>query len=276
MNCAPHLSLLICIYALSLSECNAVHPVYAVMGGSVFLHMEKNHTLHYSDLMWRKDDQWLVRLKKSEVTFYGNYKSRAELFTNGTLRIDNTEQSDAGNYSAEYFEDGKSNHEETHQLIITGMTGAGWYIAIGVILPLMIISVAVLYCYTRKQQQNADPVSQPVLKYSCLPDGEVQFYCSVENGSDPVFQWSLNGNTLDGDSVFHSVRKHVLVVYNDSGSLVCSALNHVSKKQSDLVSFTCAVLLTPVPQQEDEMPDHPSPPEDRVCTTATELSTFTY
>ncbi|XP_041079850.1 pregnancy-specific glycoprotein 22-like [Polyodon spathula] len=252
--------------------------VYGATACSVTLFIEHMDGRNISDAKWKKGENSLAEFKGPTPCYYGEYGSRAEIFTNGTLRLDRTLKTDTGNYSMEFF-DNKIKQKWIAQLFII------------------------------------DAVSQPVLKYSCLPDGEVQFYCSVENGSDPVFQWSLNGNTLDGESVFHSIRNHVLVVYNDSGSLVCSAQNHVSKKQSDLVSFTCAgrrsmnaviwyvvavvvgialfvcipavathkqnntnpqpqtniMLLTPVPQKEDEMPDFPSPPED----IANELSTFT-
>ncbi|XP_058852058.1 uncharacterized protein LOC117431090 [Acipenser ruthenus] len=268
---------------LLISNLTELPCVYGATACSVTFFIEHMDGRNISDAKWKKGENSVAEFKGPTPCYYGEYGSRAEIFTNGTLRLDRTLKTDTGNYSVEFF-DNKIKQKWITQLFIM------------------------------------DPVSQPVLKYSCLPDGEIQFYCSVENGSDPVFQWSLNGNTLDGDSVFHSVRKHVLVVYNDSGSLVCSAQNHVSKKQSDLVSFTCAgrhrmnsviwyvvavivgiaifvfipavamhkrsntnpqpqtnlMLLTPVPQQEDEMPDHPSPPEDRVCTTATELLTFTY
>uniref|UniRef100_A0A4W3HSJ4 Immunoglobulin V-set domain-containing protein n=1 Tax=Callorhinchus milii TaxID=7868 RepID=A0A4W3HSJ4_CALMI len=62
----------------------------------------------YSDIEWNQGTKRVAKLKK-KVTFssFGEFKGRAEVFQNGTLRLIHTIAADAGEYSFEMFNEGR-------------------------------------------------------------------------------------------------------------------------------------------------------------------------
>ncbi|XP_078514471.1 uncharacterized protein LOC144773375 [Lissotriton helveticus] len=82
--------------------------------------------------------------------------------------------------------------------------------------------------------QVQEPVSVPAVNYTCRPNASVQLSCSVENGTDPTYSWSLDETpswtptkgTLRG---YQSVLRHV----------TCSARNEISEQRSDPTDITC-------------------------------------
>ncbi|MGH0118675.1 UNVERIFIED_CONTAM: hypothetical protein FKN15_027758 [Acipenser sinensis] len=179
--------------------------VYGVLGKSVFLHVSNKNLLNGIDILWKRGTVPVARLKESTVFYYGDYENKANIFTNGTLRLDKIDDADTGPYSVVVSDaNGRNIHSEIAQLFM--MNG----------------------------------VSQPEVKYTCLPNGKIQFNCSVEKGSDPLFQWSLDGNILVGETAFHTIKKNVAVLYHVvSGKLICIVANNASESYSDPISFAC-------------------------------------
>ncbi|MGH0147984.1 UNVERIFIED_CONTAM: hypothetical protein FKN15_039426, partial [Acipenser sinensis] len=189
----------------SCEESKEVHPVYVILGSSVFLHAGNKNAQSTSDIRWKKGDTLVVRVKNNVTHLYNVYRYRAEIFTNGTLRLDSTRERDSGIYIVERFNrHGKLLSTEAHHLITINV------------------------------------VSQPLVNYSCRHNKNVQFHCSVQNGDYLMFQWSLNGNTLDGKNA-SSRNKTAVLALNEtiSGSLICIVGNNISKSQSEPLSFTC-------------------------------------
>ncbi|KAK6474677.1 hypothetical protein HHUSO_G25540 [Huso huso] len=171
---------------------------------SVFLHVQ-TEVLQFSVIQWNKQNTPVARLDKNSATSFRDYRNRAEILTNGTLLLKRTQETDQGMYSLVI-----SDRNET---IATEFTE--------------------LFLF--------DVVSQPLVNYSCRHNKNVQFHCSVQNGDYLMFQWSLNGNTLDGKNA-SSRNKTAILALNEmvSGSLICIVGNNISKSQSEPLSFTCA------------------------------------
>ncbi|KAK1159394.1 hypothetical protein AOXY_G22070 [Acipenser oxyrinchus oxyrinchus] len=189
---------------MSYTECA---PVYGAKGSTTFLFLENQNdiqTINF-DKTWKKGGSLVAELNGSTPYYYGHYETRTGVFKNGTIRLDRTQEWDTGNYSVDFFDKDKNNIGR-------------WAIQLFII----------------------DGVSQPEVKYTCLPNGKIQFNCSVEKGSDPLFQWSLDGNILVGETAFHTIKKNVAVLYHVvSGKLICIAANNASESHSDPISFAC-------------------------------------
>lgn len=87
----------------------------------MFLHLDKGEQFNNSDIAWMKNNTRIGKLKNSTSYFYKDYGTRAQIFTNGTLRIDKTQESDSGNYTVELFDqDGICIRKEAQHLEIEG------------------------------------------------------------------------------------------------------------------------------------------------------------
>ncbi|KAK6474678.1 hypothetical protein HHUSO_G25541 [Huso huso] len=105
-------------YYLFITESKEVHPVYVILGSSVFLHAGNENAQSTSDIRWKKGDTMVVRVKNDVPHLYNDYRYRAEIFTNGTLRLDSTRERDSGIYIVERFnKHGKLLCTEAHHLI---------------------------------------------------------------------------------------------------------------------------------------------------------------
>ncbi|KAK1161059.1 carcinoembryonic antigen-related cell adhesion molecule 3-like isoform X1 [Acipenser oxyrinchus oxyrinchus] len=105
-------------YFLFITENKEVHPVYIILGSSVFLHAGNENAQSTPDIRWKKGDTLVVRVKNDVPRFYDDYRYRAEIFTNGTLRLDSTRERDSGIYIVERFDrHGKLLSTEAHHLI---------------------------------------------------------------------------------------------------------------------------------------------------------------
>ncbi|XP_058852571.1 uncharacterized protein LOC117431082 [Acipenser ruthenus] len=182
--------------------------VSGATGSSEFLYFGKTEFQNIYDIRWKKEGSLVAEFKGPTPRYYGDYGSRAEVFNNGTLRLDETQETDTGNYSVDFFyKNGTKNKIHTQLFLI-------------------------------------DAVSEPELNYTCTPDGKVEFHCFLEKGADPSFTWSLNYKTLDGNSAPHSVKSQTLVLKDITGYVVCTAENSVSKQQSPIVFYSCEGFFT--------------------------------
>ncbi|KAM4046133.1 Fc receptor-like protein 5 isoform 1-T1 [Anomaloglossus baeobatrachus] len=92
---------------------------------------------------------------------------------------------------------------------------------------------------TRKSEVKcAVPVSDPVLKVRCLRDGILEMFCSVENGSDPLFSLSVNGTSLVVND-----KKEINVTTSSPGpwDVQCSVGNSLLWKKTNVMSPACTV-----------------------------------
>ncbi|XP_053312701.1 uncharacterized protein LOC128474400 isoform X1 [Spea bombifrons] len=85
------------------------------------------------------------------------------------------------------------------------------------------------------------PVSVPDIRVSCAPEGSAEIRCSVQNGSDPRFSWSWNGEAIHGNS--NSSRGQIFLPAPVSGNISCTARNTVSDN-NDTTSIFCPVPVS--------------------------------
>ncbi|KAK6475909.1 carcinoembryonic antigen-related cell adhesion molecule 3-like isoform X1 [Huso huso] len=77
-------------------------PVYGALGDSVHLHF--NTTLNSSvEVQWKRGVYRIGVFKNNRTAFDNPYKNRAEIFANGTLRLNRTQKDDSGDYSVDVF-----------------------------------------------------------------------------------------------------------------------------------------------------------------------------
>ncbi|MGH0117135.1 UNVERIFIED_CONTAM: hypothetical protein FKN15_029548 [Acipenser sinensis] len=194
-----------------------------------------------------KNNTRLGKLKNSTSYFYKDYGMRAQIFTNGTLRIDKTQESDSGNYTVELFDqDGICIRKEAQHLEIEeGVLGS-----------------SALFHLKNKTHGTEIKWNKGGAVVASLIKGNPRYFGYYKNRAE-IFE--------NGTLRLHKIQENDLGIY--TVNVTDKDGNNAYTEYAELL---ISMLLTPVPQQEDEMPDHQSPPEDRVCTTATELSTFTY
>ncbi|XP_078514472.1 cell adhesion molecule CEACAM5-like [Lissotriton helveticus] len=82
--------------------------------------------------------------------------------------------------------------------------------------------------------QVQEPVSIPAVNYTCRPNASVQLSCSVENGTDPTYSWSLDETPL-WTPTKETMRGYQSVLRN----VTCSARNEISEQRSDPTDIIC-------------------------------------
>ncbi|XP_058852593.1 uncharacterized protein LOC131699528 [Acipenser ruthenus] len=94
--------------------------VYGALGDSVHLHF--NTTLNSSaEVQWKRGVYRIGVFKNNSVALNNPYINRAEIFANGTLRLDRTQKDDSGDYSVDVFNtDGTSIFKRSMQVYIQG------------------------------------------------------------------------------------------------------------------------------------------------------------
>ncbi|KAK1159398.1 T-cell surface antigen CD2-like isoform X3 [Acipenser oxyrinchus oxyrinchus] len=180
-------------------------PVYGALGDSVYLHL--NTTLNSSvEVQWKRGVYHIGVFKNNSMAFNKPYINRAEIFANGTLRLDRTQKDDSGDYSVDVFTtDGTNIFKGSMQVYIQ------------------------------------EPVSQPVVHSTCLSHGKVLLVCTVDKGDNASFNWSIDGVPLNTSLAYFSDEEHVVILKKHvSGNLVCIATNQVSTNQSDSVIPNCS------------------------------------
>ncbi|XP_058852712.1 uncharacterized protein LOC131699613 isoform X2 [Acipenser ruthenus] len=180
-------------------------PVYGALGHSVYLHF--NTTLNSSvHVKWKQGVSPIGAFKDNKMVFTNPYINRAEIFANGTLKLDRTQKNDSGDYSVDVFTtDGTNIFKGSMQVYIQ------------------------------------EAVSQPVVHSTCLSHGKVLLVCTVDKGDNASFNWSLEGVPLNTSLAYFSDEEHVVILKKHvSGNLVCIATNQVSTNQSDSVIPNCS------------------------------------
>ncbi|MBN3294737.1 CD2 protein, partial [Polypterus senegalus] len=120
-----------------------------LLGCSTFLYTGELNTSNVSDITWRKNNILIARLKQTSLQIYRN---NTEILPDGTLRIDNIQKHDEGDYTMEaYDSDGIRNTKQNIFLIVTGpmLKGMGcWYLSgcLSALLLALILFLAVRHC----------------------------------------------------------------------------------------------------------------------------------
>ncbi|MGH0117133.1 UNVERIFIED_CONTAM: hypothetical protein FKN15_029546 [Acipenser sinensis] len=151
-------------------------PVYGALGDSVYLHF--NTTLNSSvEVQWKRGVNRIAVFKNNRMAFNNHYINRAEIFANGTLRLDRTQKNDSGDYSVDVFTtDGTPIFKGSMQVYIQ------------------------------------EAVSQPVVHSTCLSHGKVLLVCTVDKGDNASFNWSLDGVPLNTSLAYFSDEEHVVIL----------------------------------------------------------------
>ncbi|XP_058852716.1 T-cell surface antigen CD2-like isoform X2 [Acipenser ruthenus] len=98
----PYWLFLFSLNAYVTAENINVPVVYGALGESVYLHF--NTTLKSSfEVQWKWGVNRIAVFKNNRTAFDNPYKNRAEIFANGTLRLDRTQKNDSGDYSVDVF-----------------------------------------------------------------------------------------------------------------------------------------------------------------------------
>ncbi|MGH0118670.1 UNVERIFIED_CONTAM: hypothetical protein FKN15_027753 [Acipenser sinensis] len=194
---------------IQVSVENISMPVYGALGDSVYLHF--NTTFNSSvEVEWKQGVYRISKFKNDRMAFSNPYINRAEIFANGTLRLDRTQKNDSGDYSVKVFTtDGTNIFKRSMQVYIQ------------------------------------EAVSKPVVHSTCLSHGEVLLVCTVDKGDNASFNWSLDGVLLNTSLAYFSDEEHVVILKKHvSGNLVCIATNQVSTNQSDSVIPNCSEAVS--------------------------------
>ncbi|XP_041123000.1 carcinoembryonic antigen-related cell adhesion molecule 5-like [Polyodon spathula] len=97
--------------------------VYGALGKSVFLHVSTKNLLNGIDILWKKRTVPIARIKESTAFYYGDYENKANVFPNGTLRLDRIDDADTGPYSGVVSDaNGRNIHSEIAHLFMMSYT----------------------------------------------------------------------------------------------------------------------------------------------------------
>ncbi|XP_038657955.1 T-cell surface antigen CD2-like [Scyliorhinus canicula] len=209
-NCAQYsLILMIAVSGRFLTEGTGdVGNVYSECGHPLFVHFWNQSFNTESDFKWVKESSTLVARYKNGSRAYGKFKSRVEIFPNGTLRFDITTKDDEGEYRFEaHNKDGKLQFSQDFKLHLL------------------------------------EKLSTPVLDITCDSEQGVTMSCRVQGGTPDTFY--LNDQQLTEDNaVFSSDGKKATLKNSNSffgnKTFFCKVENRISKSQTDPRELTCA------------------------------------
>ncbi|XP_075053615.1 uncharacterized protein LOC142139687 isoform X2 [Mixophyes fleayi] len=88
------------------------------------------------------------------------------------------------------------------------------------------------------------PLSDPLLRSSCLQNGSTEISCSVLNGTDPSFYLTVNGELLVDNYISPQRRVNHTVSLPGPWSVNCSVRNNISEKSATITDKTCPVPLS--------------------------------
>ncbi|XP_039631789.1 uncharacterized protein si:ch211-132g1.4 isoform X6 [Polypterus senegalus] len=74
--------------------------IYGGTQEDILLHPSRQLTNAFT-FSWRKDQEYLAKFKNNNVFYYGAYDQRAQLFLNGTIKLENVSKNDSGLYMHE-------------------------------------------------------------------------------------------------------------------------------------------------------------------------------
>ncbi|XP_018588905.1 uncharacterized protein LOC108922975 [Scleropages formosus] len=145
-------------------------------GENVYLHLQNENTSF-------EDVSWVFSTSEIVGNFKCIFKSSAELFQNGTLKISNIQANWSGEFTATGYDGrGANTVKETHHLLVL------------------------------------DP---PEVHLTVCINGTSVFYCANENGHDVTHTWTVNNSALGEETLFNNSNKHVILA-NMSGTVRCS------------------------------------------------------
>ncbi|XP_015205244.1 uncharacterized protein [Lepisosteus oculatus] len=166
----------------------------------------------FSEATWNKGSKRVGSFKNNVSQPSDLYTYRATIFMNGSLQLNYTQREDSGVYSVELHDkSGKIVHKANITLEIMA------------------------------------PVSQPVVKHTCLPHGEVIVTCWAEEGDRPSYTWALDGKALNESVAYLSDEDNIIILKQSvSGNLVCTARNGISENYTSHVISACSGFVTPL------------------------------
>uniref|UniRef100_A0A4W3HYH3 Immunoglobulin subtype domain-containing protein n=1 Tax=Callorhinchus milii TaxID=7868 RepID=A0A4W3HYH3_CALMI len=121
--CVPQFSLfvLLAIFVAGFTEAGDNNKdIYSQLGSPTWLDVWDQGSKKYTEIEWKQGTKHVAKLKNYTISSYGDFKGRAEVFQNGTLRLIHTIAADAGEYSFEIFNEGQSilkNKMQLHLLV---------------------------------------------------------------------------------------------------------------------------------------------------------------
>ncbi|CAH2218635.1 peroxidasin homolog isoform X1 [Pelobates cultripes] len=194
---------------------NAKRVISVAVGSQVILPMEV--TL-YRNLMKRftcDQFEWFYKNQSSSTRLGFNIKcgeavkppARMRISENGSLEIANVTTEDSGKYTVRVNSgsDGKLSHSKNFTL-----------------------SVQV-------------PVSDPILDVSCHMNGSAVISCQVQNGSDPEYSLSVNGEM---PVIINSSVISIIEPSSAPWNINCSVRNRISRRESNLTAKNCPVPVS--------------------------------
>ncbi|XP_029434795.1 uncharacterized protein LOC115076916 isoform X2 [Rhinatrema bivittatum] len=89
----------------------------------------------------------------------------------------------------------------------------------------------------------ADPVSEPVVNYSCRADGTVELSCSAQNGTRPEYSWTVEGNPLGSGFNYSQNDTRIILIKPQPvlRDVICTVKNQLSERSSHPIKVTCPV-----------------------------------
>ncbi|XP_041846447.1 uncharacterized protein LOC121643214 isoform X11 [Melanotaenia boesemani] len=182
---------------------------YGALGGTVVFRLMDDAS-EIPEFAWKKETKNIFRWIDNEIRL--NEMKDRSLFipSNGTLRINNINSGDSGEYKLEMFDSQRRT--------------AG----------------------TRTLQFTVEaPVSSVQLASECLSQGEMKVSCSPNGGDSLQYSWTLDGHTLrDTELLSGNNETNVLTLKQDvSGRLVCSVRNQVSSVSKEEDISTCGFIF---------------------------------
>ncbi|KAM3936005.1 T-cell surface antigen CD2 [Leptodactylus fuscus] len=83
------------------------------------------------------------------------------------------------------------------------------------------------------------PLSEPRLDMFCHPNGSVEIFCKIENGSDPSFSWSVDGNLVQSTSSWKVTENLMSGRTAIAVNVSCSVMNTINSVQSPVITVSC-------------------------------------
>ncbi|XP_029433892.1 uncharacterized protein LOC115076489 [Rhinatrema bivittatum] len=89
----------------------------------------------------------------------------------------------------------------------------------------------------------ADPVSEPVVNYSCRADGTAELSCSAQNGTRPEYSWTVEGNPLGSGFNYSQNDTRIILIKPQPvlRDVICTVKNQLSERSSHPIKVTCPV-----------------------------------
>ncbi|XP_026214037.1 protein turtle homolog A-like [Anabas testudineus] len=183
---------------------------YGALGGTLVLQL-MNDAAEINKFHWKINRSTLLGWSSNNSTIFLAEENKLFLTpSNGTLRMNNLNSNDGGEY----------------MLIIFDRNGE-------------ISAMQTLHLFIQA------PVSSVLLDSECLFEGEMRVSCSSEGGDSPQYSWTLDGRTLtDAELLSGNNETNIITLKQHvSGHLVCSVRNKVSHVSSSKRLCTCGFIF---------------------------------